>query len=49
VEVRPVRRNALAMRWLTETARKRGEKSMVNVWQLNCWKQQKTVFSGQET
>lgn len=28
VEVRPVRRNALAMRWLTETARKRGEKSM---------------------
>lgn len=28
VEVRPVRRNALAMRWLTEAARKRGEKSM---------------------
>ncbi|ATF09827.1 30S ribosomal protein S7 [Candidatus Enterovibrio altilux] len=28
VEVRPVRRNALAMRWLVETARKRGEKSM---------------------
>ena len=27
-EVRPVRRNALAMRWLVEAARKRGEKSM---------------------
>ncbi|OIN03821.1 30S ribosomal protein S7 [Oceanisphaera psychrotolerans] len=28
VEVRPVRRNALAMRWLVDSARKRGEKSM---------------------
>ena len=28
VEVRPVRRVALAMRWLREAARKRGEKSM---------------------
>jgi len=28
VEVRPHRRNALAMRWLVEAARKRGEKSM---------------------
>ena len=28
VEVRPVRRNALAMRWLIEAARKRNEKSM---------------------
>ena len=28
VEVRPVRRNALAMRWVVEAARKRGEKSM---------------------
>ncbi len=28
VEVRPLRRNALAMRWLVEAARKRGEKSM---------------------
>lgn len=28
VEVRPVRRNALAMRWLREAAKKRGEKSM---------------------
>ncbi|EPE37993.1 30S ribosomal protein S7 [Candidatus Photodesmus katoptron] len=28
VEVRPVRRNALAMRWLVESARKRAEKSM---------------------
>ena len=28
VEVRPVRRNALDMRWLVEAARKRGEKSM---------------------
>lgn len=29
VEVRPSRRNALAMRWLVEYARNRGEKSMV--------------------
>jgi small subunit ribosomal protein S7 len=29
MEVRPVRRVALAMRWLKEAARKRGEKSMV--------------------
>ncbi len=28
VEVRPVRQKALAMRWLSEAARKRGEKSM---------------------
>ncbi|MBI4292265.1 MAG: 30S ribosomal protein S7 [Betaproteobacteria bacterium] len=28
VEVRPVRRNALSMRWLREAAQKRGEKSM---------------------
>ncbi|BGI50876.1 MAG: 30S ribosomal protein S7 [Arsenophonus endosymbiont of Ceratovacuna japonica] len=29
VEVRPVRRNALAMRWIIESARKRKDKSMV--------------------
>ncbi len=28
VEVRPTRRNSLAMRWLLDAARKRGEKSM---------------------
>ncbi len=28
VEVRPVRRSALAMRWIIDAARKRGEKSM---------------------
>jgi small subunit ribosomal protein S7 len=28
VEVRPARRSALAMRWLVDSARKRGEKSM---------------------
>ena len=28
VEVRPIRRMALAMRWLKDSARKRGEKSM---------------------
>jgi len=28
VEVRPVRRTALAMRWIIEASRKRGEKSM---------------------
>jgi len=29
VEVRPVRRSGLAMRWIIDAARKRGEKSMV--------------------
>ena len=28
VEVRPIRRTALAMRWIEDAARKRGEKSM---------------------
>jgi small subunit ribosomal protein S7 len=28
VEVRPIRRNALGMRWMVDAARKRGEKSM---------------------
>ncbi|VFP83015.1 30S ribosomal protein S7 [Candidatus Erwinia haradaeae] len=28
VEVRPIRRNALAMRWIVEAARKRSDKSM---------------------
>ena len=28
IEVRPLRRNALAMRWLVDAARRRGEKSM---------------------
>ena len=32
VEVRPSRRMALAMRWLVEFARNRGEKSMASVW-----------------
>ena len=30
VEVRPVRQSALAMRWIVDCARKRGEKSMIN-------------------
>lgn len=30
VEVRPVRRNALAMRWIVDAARKRGDKSMAS-------------------
>ena len=30
VEVRPVRRNALGMRWMVDAARKRGEKSMAH-------------------
>jgi len=30
VEVRPVRQAALAMRWIVDSARRRGEKSMVN-------------------
>ena len=30
VEVRPSRRTALAMRWLVDSARKRGEKSMAS-------------------
>ena len=32
VEVRPVRRNSLAMRWLVTAARARGEKSMEERW-----------------
>lgn len=30
VEVRAVRQSALAMRWIVDSARKRGEKSMIN-------------------
>jgi len=30
IEVRPSRRNTLAMRWLIEAAKKRGEKTMAN-------------------
>ena len=30
VEVRPLRRNSLAMRWIIDSARKRSEKSMAN-------------------
>ena len=30
VEVRSVRQSALAMRWIVDSARKRGEKSMIN-------------------
>jgi small subunit ribosomal protein S7 len=30
IEVRPVRQMALAMRWIVDAARKRGEKSMMN-------------------
>ncbi len=30
VEVRPVRQTTLAMRWIIEAAKKRGEKSMIN-------------------
>lgn len=30
VEVRPVRQAALAMRWIVDSARRRGEKSMIN-------------------
>jgi small subunit ribosomal protein S7 len=37
VEVRPSRRNALAMRWLVDFARKRGEKSMALRLAANCW------------
>ncbi|MEA3410383.1 MAG: 30S ribosomal protein S7 [Pseudomonadota bacterium] len=30
IEVRPIRQMALAMRWIVDAARKRGEKSMMN-------------------
>jgi small subunit ribosomal protein S7 len=43
VEVRPVRRMALAMRWLKEAARKRGEKSMASAWPTNCSKPPKAA------
>lgn len=35
VEVRPSRRLALAMRWVRDAARKRGEKSMDCVWRVS--------------
>ena len=35
VEVRPVRRLALAMRWLREAAKKRGESRWICVWLAN--------------
>ena len=35
VEVRPSRRSALAMRWMRDAARKRGEKSMGLRWRLS--------------
>ena len=38
VEVRPVRRMALAMRWLRDAARKRGEKSMGSASRPSCWR-----------
>jgi small subunit ribosomal protein S7 len=37
VEVRPTRRNTLAMRWLIDAARKRSEKSMALRWRASCW------------
>ena len=37
VEVRPVRRLALSMRWLKEAARKRGEKSMALLSKYDEW------------
>ena len=52
VEVRPSRRNALAMRWLVDYARKRGEKSMAlrlagelldaaeGWFEIRCWSRQ---------
>ena len=36
VEVRPVRRVALAMRWLKESARKRGDNQWPSVWPMSC-------------
>lgn len=42
VEVRPVRRNALAMRWIVEAARKRGDKSWLCAWRTNFLMLQKT-------
>ena len=43
VEVRPSRRMALAMRWLRDAARKRGEKSMPRDWPASCWRPPKTA------
>lgn len=37
VEVRPSRRQALAMRWLVDAARRRGEKRWFSAWQVKCW------------
>jgi len=43
VEVRPVRRLALSMRWIKEAARKRGEKSMAQRLANDCWRPPKAV------
>ena len=43
VEIRPVRRVALAMRWLKELARKRGEKSMAQRLSIECWRPSKAA------
>ena len=42
VEVRPVRRNALAMRWIVEAARKRGINPWLCAWRTNFLMLQKT-------
>ncbi len=36
VEVRPVRRQALAMRWIKEAAKKRSENPWRNAWPTSC-------------
>jgi small subunit ribosomal protein S7 len=50
VEVRSSRRTAwLAMRWLKDAARKRGEKSMgASVWQASCWMRPRAVAAREE-
>ena len=40
IEVRPDRRQALALRWLTLYSRNRGEKTMQRDWQMRLWMQQ---------
>ncbi len=43
VEVRASRRTALAMRWLVEAARERGEKPWTSGWRRRCWRRPRTA------
>ncbi len=43
IEVKPERRQTLALRWITMFSRKRGEKTQERDWQTRLWTQQTTL------